>query len=45
MVGLALALRRAIMNRRKVAGRLFAFSICYPVLLFGALLIERIAAL
>jgi protoheme IX farnesyltransferase len=41
---LALKLRTGEQSRRKAANRLFAFSICYLVFLFGALLIERVAA-
>jgi protoheme IX farnesyltransferase len=43
MTVLALRLRRGGEARKKAANRLFAFSICYLVLLFAALLIEKIA--
>jgi heme o synthase len=42
MIVLALQLRRGKEARRKAANRLFAFSICYLVLLFAALLIEKV---
>jgi protoheme IX farnesyltransferase len=42
MVTLALRLRRGGKARREAANRLFAFSICYLVLLFGALLMEKL---
>jgi heme o synthase len=39
---LAVQLQRGKEARRKAANRLFAFSICYLVLVFAALLIEKI---
>lgn len=42
MVTLALHLRRSGKANRETANRLFGFSICYLVLLFGALLMEKL---
>jgi protoheme IX farnesyltransferase len=42
MVTLALHLRRSGKAHREAANSLFAFSICYLVLLFGALLMEKL---
>jgi protoheme IX farnesyltransferase len=42
MLVLALRLRRGGLARREAANRLFAFSICYVILLFGALLVEKV---
>jgi heme o synthase len=42
MLALACRLRHRGEARRQAANRLFAFSICYLVLLFGALLVEKI---
>jgi heme o synthase len=44
MVTLALRLRRSGKAHREAANRLFGFSICYLSLLFGALLMEKLAA-
>jgi protoheme IX farnesyltransferase len=44
MVTLALHLRRSGKAHREAANRLFGFSICYLVLLFGALLMEKLVA-
>jgi protoheme IX farnesyltransferase len=45
MTVLVLRLRRGTEARKKAANRLFAFSICYLVLLFAALLIEKIGGI
>jgi len=42
MLVLALRLRRGGIARREAANQLFAFSICYVILLFGALLVEKV---
>jgi heme o synthase len=42
MIVLALRLRQGKGVQKKLANRLFAFSICYLVFLFAALLIEKI---
>ena len=42
MLALACRLRHRGEARRQAANRLFAFSICYLALLFGALLVEKI---
>jgi len=42
---LALRLRRGTEARKKAANRLFTLSICYLVLLFAALLIEKIGGI
>ena len=42
MLVLVLRLRRGGIARREAANRLFAFSICYVILLFGALLVEKV---
>jgi heme O synthase-like polyprenyltransferase len=44
MLVLALRLRRVGIARREAANRLFAFSICYVILLFGALLVEKVVS-
>jgi protoheme IX farnesyltransferase len=44
MTALALRLRRSREPHREAASRLFAFSICYLVLLFGELLMEKLFA-
>src|SRR5262249_33656697 len=44
MIGLAVRLRRSCEGRSQAAKRLFAFSIWYLMLLFAALLIEKLVA-
>jgi protoheme IX farnesyltransferase len=44
MTALAFRLRQSGVARRRAASRLFAFSICYLILLYAALLVEKIVA-